>query len=475
MAGSVASYRHNTGVPSPCGTHRITFGCAERSEKQSQMTKPISPGSCDPYAHLPSQCSVWSFRLFLVCLAAVSVSLPMAWISLAMILLLLYCLPYLIGRQFGNSIDSVLGDLWTPWAIVAILLMFSMSLLWTGVALGPALSALVKHGKLLETLMLICLIRTSHEARIAVTAFAVGQSVLLLTSWLMVAGVPIAWATSTGFKYVVFSTYLDQSIIFATTAAVLWHLRSEQLWPRWLAGLLAGAAIINVLLMLEGRTGYAVALTVLSLSVMWAMPRRLHLVTVIATPIIILFSMYLFSTQVQNRLSEIVHESQNFATQDVSGTSTGWRLNAWHRSLQAIREKPWQGHGIGNWTATVKRLQGDAATQIFGKSTASNPHQEYLLWGVELGIGGPLLLLTLIACLVRDAMRFKTPIARATISVVAAMAVACMFNSSLYDSLIGDFFCVALGLLIALGVRGATTPSDQSMAASALNRLKVAT
>lgn len=399
----------------------------------------------------------------------------MAWISLSMILLLLYCLPYLIGRQFGNRIDSVLGDLWTPWAIVAILLMFSMSLLWTGVALSLALSTLVKHSKLLEILMLICLIRTLHEARIAVTAFAAGQAVLLLTSWLMAAGVPIAWATSIGFKYVVFSTYLDQSIIFATSAAVIWHLRSERLWPRWLAGLLAAAAIINVFLVLEGRTGYAVALSVLSLSVMWAMPRRLHLVTVIATPIIILFSLYLFSTQVQHRLSAIIHESQNFATQDVSLTSTGWRLNAWHRSLQAIKEKPWQGHGIGNWTATIKRIEGDAATQIFGKSTASNPHQEYLLWGVELGIGGLLLLLTLFACLVRDAMRFKTSIARATISVVAAMAVACMFNSSLYDALIGDFFCVALGLLIALGVRGAATPSNQSVPVSTLSPLKVAT
>ena len=95
----------------------------------------------------------------------------MAWISLAMILILLYCLPYLIARQFRKQIDTVLGDLWTPWAIVAILLMFSISIFWTGVELEPALSSLVKHGKLLETLMLICLVRTAHEARLAVTAF----------------------------------------------------------------------------------------------------------------------------------------------------------------------------------------------------------------------------------------------------------------------------------------------------------------
>lgn len=33
------------------------------------------------------------------------------------------------------------------------------------------------------------------------------------------------------------------------------------------------------------------------------------------------------------------------------------------------------------------------------------------------------------------------------------MAVACLFNSTLYDDLMGDFFCVSLGLLMAYGVR----------------------
>ena len=75
-------------------------------------------------------------------------------------------------------------------------------------------------------------------------------------------------------KYVVFSTYLDQSIMFAAAAAVFWHLRHEGLWPRW-AGICAMLlALTNVLLLLEGRTGYLVALTTLSLGLMWAVRFR---------------------------------------------------------------------------------------------------------------------------------------------------------------------------------------------------------
>lgn len=396
----------------------------------------------------------------------------MAWISLAKVLIFVFGLACLIANHVRKRSDPVFENLWTSRVIIAIFLAFSLSLLWSVADLEIALLALVKHSKLLEILLLISLIRTAHEARLAMTAFAAGQALLLLSSWLMAVGVPIPWATSSGFKYVVFSTYLDQSIIFATTAAVFWHLRSDHLWPRWLAALLAAAALINALLLLEGRTGYAVALTVLSLAVMWAMPKRLRLATLMATPIIVIFGLYLGSAQVQDRLSKVVHESQNYASQGGSEGSSGWRLNAWHRSIQAMKESPWLGHGVGSWTMTIKRLEGSAATQIFGEGKAGNPHQEYLLWGVELGLAGTLLLISLMACVMRDALQFKTSITRAIISVVAAMAVACMFNSTLYDALIGDFFCVALGLLIALGIRTAPTSSGQTMSAPDLESLK---
>jgi O-antigen ligase len=214
-------------------------------------------------------------------------------------------------------------------------------------------------------------------------------------------------------------------------------------------------ALINVLLLLEGRTGYLVALTSLSLGVMWAMPRRLRLATLVATPLIVLVALSLGSAQVQQRVTKIIDESQDYAkTQHGSvESSTGWRLNAWHRSLQAINEKPWIGHGVGAWTPAAKRFEGSTAKQIFGEGNHSNPHQEYLLWGVELGIGGLLLLLAFLVCVIRDALTFPAGIRYATLSVLAAMAVACLFNSSLYDDLMGDFLCISLGLLIALGAR----------------------
>lgn len=384
----------------------------------------------------------------------------MAWISIAKFLLFVSGLVYLTASQFNKEKNSAFEKIWTPWVVLAIVLAFSISLLWTEVDLEIALVALVKHAKLLTILLLVVMIRSAREARIGLTAFAAGQTFLLLSSWLLAAGVPIAWATATGrgSEYVVFSSYLDQSIIFATTAALFWHLSSDRLWPRWLGGLLAGAALVNVFALLIGRTGYLIALVMVSLSVMWAVPKQLRLNTLIAAPMLVLAGLYFGSTQVHDNVSRLLRETQSYAIQgkDESSSgwdenSSGWRLNAWHRSVQAIQESPWLGHGVGSWPVTVKRLEGDTALITFGD--IRNPHQEYLLWGVELGVGGMLLVLSLMFCMVRDARQFKSSIARASLSVLAAMAIACLFNSALYDGLMGDFFCVALGLLLALGLR----------------------
>ena len=399
--------------------------------------------------------ATWSVRLGLICLAAVSVSLPMAWISLAKVLLFVSTLAFLTNQAWARRTDPAIAQLWTPWAVALMLVCSACSLLWTAADLPSALMTFVKHSKLLEIVLLVSLIRTIAEARIAITAFACGQAFVLLSSWLMFIGVNVPWHANAPTPYVVFSTYLDQSIMFATSASVFWHLRHEKLWSPAFGAIGAAMAITSTLLVLEGRSGYLVALTALALAIMWTVPRCLRLTAFVIAPIMILTVVSLGSSQVQERIGKIMTESQNFVkTQKVEvGDSSGWRLNAWYRSVQAIGERPLQGHGVGAWTFAVKRMQGSTGTEVFGESNQSNPHQEFLLWGVELGVGGLLLFVCALVSMARDALLFPQSVKRATVAVLVAIAIACLFNSALYDDLMGDFLCVILGLLMALGTR----------------------
>ncbi len=380
----------------------------------------------------------------------------MAWISLGKLILFAACLIYLGWRLSTGSKDAALGQLWTMRVVLLALACFAISLTWSEAPLDIAVLAFAKHSKLLEIAMLLILIRNAREARLTLAVFCASQAIFILSSWSMAAGFRVPWASSdlnTAYTSVVYSTYLDQTLIFAAAAAVLWHLRLT--WPslRWVTGLLAAAALVNNLLLQEGRTGYLASITVLVLAMVWELPRKWQLFSWIVMPIIVLSGAYLGSDKVQHRASQVFQETQHYAAQGGSETSSGFRLHAWRRSLQAMAQQPLIGHGVGSWTTAVKRIEGEQADQVFGNGLASNPHQEFLLWGVELGFGGTLLLLALISAVVRDALKFELPMMRATLSVVAVMVVGCMFNSSLYDALIGDFFCVSLGLLMTLGVR----------------------
>ena len=93
--------------------------------------------------------TVWSFRLGLVCLAALSVSLPMAWISLAMVLVFVAALVILVGHLAGRRTDTQIIPLWTPWALTLLLVFSACSLWWTNTDLASALGSLIKHAKLL--------------------------------------------------------------------------------------------------------------------------------------------------------------------------------------------------------------------------------------------------------------------------------------------------------------------------------------
>ena len=399
-----------------------------------------------------------NLRVYVVCFAAMAASLPMAWVTLSKLLLFTTTLGYLLTWNFqGANKPSQLG-LHTTKVLLFIVFAFTCSLLWTEVAFDFALGMLLKHVKLLQILLLVYLIRSVREAHLALKVFTAAQIFILVSSWLLAAGISLPWVLNNQADikthYVVFSeSYLDQSIMLATLAGVVWHLHTEWKWSRAVAALIALAALLNVLLLLPGRTGYLACFVVLGLASLWGLPSKVRWALVLALPVVLALTMLTGFNKISARFTEVVHETQDYSQHGDTATSSGWRLNAWHRSIQAIELKPWTGYGVGSWTPAVKRLDGDKATADFGVGNSSNPHQEFLLWGVELGVGGSLLLLALFLAMALDARRFPLPIQRATHTAVAVTAVACLFNSSLYDALIGDYLCTTLGLLMALGVQ----------------------
>lgn len=407
--------------------------------------------------------NILTVRLCIVCAVAASVGLSIALISIAKFVLFISALSLLIKGMFNVSacnrrlIPHLPG--YTTRAVLIVLAIFGLSLLWTTAQTGESVGSLAKYGKLLTIILLACMLKNRQEVFYALTAFIAAQAFLVLSSWMLYFGIPVPWATShmATTEFAVFSTYLDQAIMSATAAAVCWHLRffAPGRYGSFFAISIALLCLLNVLFVLIGRTGHIVAIALISLAVMWELPRRFRWLVVIL-PIIFLLILTATSQKVQSRIEMVKNEAAAYSVEEGvnlnNRTSSGIRLHFWHRALQSIAEKPLVGSGVGSWSNEYNRLEKQINPKGLMVGERSNPHQEYLLWGVQLGVPGVLLLAALMISIMKDTLSMETHAARATQSALLALAVACLFNSSLYDAQIGDFFCVVLGLLLALGL-----------------------
>lgn len=411
----------------------------------------------------------FSVRLAIVCFAALSAGLSVAIMSLAKLTLLVTTLVYLLRNHRTPAGRETLHQMWTPKLVLVVLFAFATSLWWTSAALPEALGAMGKYGKLLVIPALLVLIRTPREAKWALAAFLGAQAFLLVSSWLLYFELPVPWATSRTARtsYAVFSSYLDQGIMSAVVAAVFWHVRVLASGRFLLYACIAMSvlALGNVFVVFTGRTGHLAGIVMMSLAIFWALPKRYRFAAIVLTPLIGLVVFFSFD-KVAQRVSTTAAEISAYSAGIGAATSADNRLDFWAGSLEAIAEQPFWGTGVGSWTTEYNRIQGaknSAFTDLGSRKAGNhgNPHQEYLLWGVQLGIGGIVLLLACLAALIADLLKMTTPVTRAGLSVVAALAVACLFNSSLYDAYIGDFFCLTLGILLAYGVHEGGRRSSQ--------------
>ena len=358
-----------------------------------------------------------------------------------------------------HSAGSIINKQLTTVLILVTLALFAVSMFWTSGSQAEAFNSLSKYGKLLIIPIFWMLIKSRKEALYALASFSTAQLFLVISAWMIFLKMPVPWALSqfSLSHNVVFSSYLDEGLMSAVFAAFSWHLRMlvPGKYGHYFAVSACLLALGNVFFLLQGRSAHVVAILLIALAITWQMPRKYRL-TVVVLPFFLVAILYLSSTKVQNRMDGLKKEVETFSFQQgvnvESNNSSGIRLHFWHRASQSILENPVFGAGAGSWSNEFNRLErinNRAQTEI---EPLGNPHQEYLLWGVQLGVPGILLLLALMISFLKDTLSMDKQSAQATQSALLALAVACLFNSSLYDAQIGDYFCVALGLLLALGL-----------------------
>ncbi|MDP5117333.1 MAG: O-antigen ligase family protein [Burkholderiaceae bacterium] len=387
-----------------------------------------------------------SFAVFSVSFLAVSVSLGVAMVSIAKLLLLIAVVGQLFFDVKHRSFPSF--KLWPSmtWWILLAMVWMSLSFLWTESSSADALAGWGRHSRILWFIPVLYLLRSPEQSLFTLKWFVAGMVMMMLSSWALVAGLPVPWATAKELPSlgIVHGSTLEQPVLLTFLAVVLWFMRDH--WPqghwRWVPIGILLLTVFNVFFVMTGRSGFLVMLVFISMAVWWQLPKRWRWL-VVGLPFVLAALMMVLSPRFQTRTSQVVKDVISYQQGSVE-SSQGQRLDYWHRSLLAVQEKPLIGHGVGSWRMNYHRLGGMQA------DAPSNPHQQYLLWLVEAGVVGCIFFLGLLFAQYKDAQALPTNDRQALTTITAIAALMGLMNCPYFGAGMGECLVYLAASLLLL-------------------------
>lgn len=322
---------------------------------------------------------------------------------------------------------------------------------------GDTGATLLKYVDLLWIPLLIWMFRDATTRTRALYALATSLAIVVVASYLIMLDViPTTTHLSGDASYpVVFKTRQTHGLLMAFGAFLYAHLALEAGSPRmrimWLV--LAVLAVANGTLVIQGATGYLV-LGMLALYFGYAWRGWRGLVAATGVAAVLTIALVLVPGPFQQRVAQIRSEISEWqpGIPDVF-SSVGTRLEFYRLTFGIVRDHPLLGSGTGSFPkAYSDQTKGQAALHT------RNPHNEYLLIMVQLGLAGLAVLLYLFWTQWRLAPRLATPLEwHLARGLVLTMAVGCLFNSWLLDHTEGLLYAWLSGLLFA-GLKSPENP-----------------
>ncbi|TAG48153.1 MAG: O-antigen ligase family protein [Betaproteobacteria bacterium] len=394
-------------------------------------------------------CASW-----LVVALAAAVPLGSATMNIVMGMLVI---ALLLGGGYRAHWQRVRSN---PFAMAAVLLcaLITLGTIWSDGAAGEALRVAEKHARLLVGVIAVMLLVDERWRRRALLAWMSAMLLTLALSYLhSVWAFPLARATREAIDgdHYIFKHHITQNVmmsVFAIAAlceAILqWQRRvtSDTLALRWAIFwfVVAGLAVINVLFFVAGRTGYiTLACNVFVACLVLARGRqRIALLLGVLLAIAIVATS---SVSLRERFEGAVNEVESHQATGAK-TSAGQRMEFGRKSLELIAARPILGWGTGSYSQQYCRIARSPEWCALG---SYNPHNQFLYFGVQLGIVGILAYLVWFAS-VAYALRPVTRVQRALgYSVLATLFVHSLLDSPLYIVTEGAFYPLLLGILLA--------------------------
>jgi O-antigen ligase len=201
--------------------------------------------------------------------------------------------------------------------------------------------------------------------------------------------------------------------------------------------------LYNLFFMVEGRTGQLIVLMLIALFAMQRLNKKERWLVVFALAVFL--GLFLGFSKKAERINEGFANTQSYFQErsDQTHTSMGQRYTFWKYSLRLIAEKPWFGYGTGSFAGEYRRV---AAGE---KVMTQNPHNEFMMIGVQLGLFGLIPYAAFFICQFccwRDLPEQDKRLAQ---GLFISLLITSLFNTPLFDHTEGHWYITMIALCFA--------------------------
>lgn len=357
--------------------------------------------------------------------------------ALAIFLSAVVAVLWLVSGQYKQLLDILKRYPVAQWSLL-LFICFIIGFSYGDASSKDAFAMLKKYRELLFIPLLLPFLEEERYRRWAWLAFIAASLVTVIGSQLMNMG--LFCVNLQCLPY--FKSYITHGILIAFFAFFIMHKAFDS---RGMVQMLCLATLLlclyNLFFVSQGRTGQLIFVV---LSLLFATQRfnKKGLLLAVLVMTIFLGGFLSFSDKAV-RIKEGVDAALIHLKADTGQKgeySMGERFTFWSYSAQLIAEKPLLGQGTGNFTNAYQRISG---------KEANNPHNEFLLIGVQLGALGLFFYINFLASQYHDAKTLPVHDKWLAQGLLVTLVTTSLFNSPLLDHTEGHWFTTMIALCFA--------------------------
>jgi O-antigen ligase len=392
---------------------------------------------------------------------AVAVSLPWSTsvTSILIVLWLIALVPTLNAASLRKVLTIAAGGFPAALCVFALL-----GMLWSIAPAAERLDVFQVYLRLLAIPLLLAQFRCSERGGWVIGGFFISCTVVLLLSWLTKAW-PNLWrpVPTAG---VPVKDYVVQSgeFLLCTFGLTHWALdawRQHRRWLAWGVTILALVFLASIIFVATSRASVVVFAAFLGLLALQRFSWKGALGVLIGGAVLAGMA-WMSSPYLRQRILAVSEEVSRYESEGI-GTSSGYRLGWWKKSLEFVAAAPIAGHGTGATRELFRRAAVDDPN--LQDAITNNPHNQTLSIAIQLGLIGVVLLYAMwIAHLLL--FRGSGPVAWIGAGLVVQNIVGSLFNSQIFYFTPGWLYVFGVGVLGGMVLRevGAAGACPNSLA-----------